>query len=82
MPGRSRGVENNAFCDSYGKLGVATGSSGWWHTAVETAGLLSKNNKCGIAHAGVISGQTPLPIPKGCKVWHGPIDKPKETVGS
>ena len=27
MPGRSCGVENNAFFDSYGKLGVATGCS-------------------------------------------------------
>ena len=34
-----------------------------------------------VAHAGVISGQSPLPIPKGCKVWHGPIDKPREIVG-
>ena len=30
---------------------------------------------------GVISGQTPLPLPKGCKVMHGPIDKPTEIVG-
>ena len=34
-----------------------------------------------VAHSGVISGQAPLPIPKGCKVWHGPIDKPQEIIG-
>lgn len=34
-----------------------------------------------VAHSGVISGQAPIPIPKGCKVWHGPIDKPREIVG-
>ena len=34
-----------------------------------------------VAHSGIISGQAPIPIPKGCKVWHGPIDKPREIVG-
>ena len=35
----------------------------------------------GMGQHGVISGQAPIPIPKGCKVWHGPIDKPREIVG-
>ena len=34
------------------------------------------------AHSTVISGQTPLPIPKGCKVWHGPVDNPREIKGA
>ena len=32
-------------------------------------------------HAGGISGQAPLPLPKGCKVWHGPVTEPTEIVG-
>ena len=35
-----------------------------------------------VAHSTVISGQAPLPIPKGCKVWHGPVDKPREIKGT
>ena len=35
-----------------------------------------------VAHSAVISGQAPLPIPKGCKVWHGPVDKPREIKGA
>ena len=34
------------------------------------------------AHSTVISGQAPLPIPKGCKVWHGPVDNPREIKGA
>ena len=34
-----------------------------------------------VSHSGVISGQAPLPIPKGCKVWHGPVDNPREISG-
>ena len=31
-----------------------------------------------VAHSGVISGQAPLPIPKGCKVLFGPLENPRE----
>ena len=28
-----------------------------------------------------LSGQAPLPIPKGCKVWHEPVQNPREISG-
>ena len=34
-----------------------------------------------VTHARVMSGQAPLPLPKGCRVWHGPVLKPTEIVG-
>ena len=34
-----------------------------------------------VAHSGVISGQAPLPIPKGCKVLFGPLESPREISG-
>ena len=34
-----------------------------------------------VAHSGVISGQAPLPIPKGCKVLFGPLENPREISG-
>ena len=45
-----------------GKLNPADVTTKDFETAVTTV------------HAGVISGLAPLPLPKGCRVWHGPVE--------
>ena len=60
-----------------------SGSVPLFHGKLNPADVTTKalDKAVTVAHSGVISGQAPIPIPKGCKVWHGPIDKPREIVG-
>ena len=64
-----------------GQQGALHAGTGTVFHAALVPSLKALDKAVTVAHSGVISGQAPIPIPKGCKVWHGPIDKPREIVG-